>query len=216
MCQKPIIMMKNVVDVRISRVKGRKIQMGRRRDENRKGGTVQKQLRYLPSKNDIGICFFLPPPYVRIEEMRCNILCGCRKRPRNSCAMGFYIHGHCCCCWIRRQNESAAVQLVRRRAHLSRFFHRQRQQKPRRKELASAAAALVATWLCVINCWRSSLYRERRKRVEQNSTTAVAVEEDLGFGLRVSRPLLVGVSSVAVQAIRTPARLSLSQQPSSF
>lgn len=31
-------------------------------------GTVQKQLRYLPSKNDIGICFFLPPPYVHRRD----------------------------------------------------------------------------------------------------------------------------------------------------
>jgi hypothetical protein len=130
---------------------GRKIPMGRRRDENRKGGTVQKQLRYLPSKNDIGICFFLPPPYVRIEEMRCNILCcgWAAKTASQQLRHGFLYPRPLLLLLDPRANEAAAaaVQLVRQRAHLSRFIHRQRQQKRRgpKKELASAAAALVAT-----------------------------------------------------------------------
>jgi hypothetical protein len=107
---------------------------------------------------------------------------------------------------------------VRRRAHLSRFFHQQRQQKPRgpKKELASAAAALVATWLCVINCWVVPLPRKKK-----NKTSWAELDDGGGrrrwfLGWECRGPLLVGVSGVAVQTIRTPARLSLSQQPSSF
>jgi hypothetical protein len=116
-----------------------------------RGGTVQKQLRYLPSKNDIGICFFLPPPYVHIEEMRCNILCcgWAAKTASQQLRHGFLYPRPLLLLLDPRANEAAAaaVQLVRRRAHLSRFFHKPRQQKPRgpKKELASAAAALVAT-----------------------------------------------------------------------
>ena len=55
MCQKPIIMMKNVVDVTFLREKPNG------KDENIRGErNLQKQLRYLPSKNDIGICFSFP------------------------------------------------------------------------------------------------------------------------------------------------------------
>jgi hypothetical protein len=40
--------------------------------------------------------------------------------------------------------------------------------------------------------------------------------KEMVLGWECRGPLLVGVSGVAVQTIRTPARLSLSQQPSSF
>jgi hypothetical protein len=48
-------MMKNVVDVTFLREKPNG------KDENIRGErNLQKQLRYLPSKNDIGICFSFP------------------------------------------------------------------------------------------------------------------------------------------------------------
>jgi hypothetical protein len=128
---------------------GRKIPMGRRRDENRKGGTVQKQLRYLPSKNDIGICFFLPPPYVRIEEMRCNILCcgWAAKTASQQLRHGFLYPRALLLLLDPRAQMNAPPFNLCADERISPGFHRQRQQKRRgpKKELASAAAALVAT-----------------------------------------------------------------------
>jgi hypothetical protein len=92
---------------------------------------------------------FSSPLHTYIEEMRCNILCGCKKKASQQLRHGFLYPRPLLLLLDPRANEAAAaaVQLVRQRAHLSRFIHRQRQQKRRgpKKELASAAAVLVAT-----------------------------------------------------------------------
>ena len=102
MCQKPIIMMKNVVDVTFLREEKKP----NGKDENVRGErNLKKQLRYLPSKNDIGICFSFP-----LRDGAIFFRAWRKKKSAATAAMGF-IHAivgwhqmkprpTCCCCCV--------------------------------------------------------------------------------------------------------------------